>query len=305
MLQYNLTVERQLPYDMALTVAYAGSHGLHLMQEREADPLIPQGVPGAGGLCVARPGVSHELTSMIDGQATACWLTGDPRQNPAFGSTDFFVAEGVSHYNALQVGLNKRFTKGLQFQSSYTYAHAVDDNTNITGEVTLQTSSYPVDPFHQVVDRGPADFDLRHVWKFNAIYHFPSVNASNIVASKLLSGWWTSGILSLQTGLAFSPDLNANRSRSGVGGGTGGLDRPDLLPGRNNDNITSGTSSGCGTGALRGVGNGSAIAAGTPLGTPSLYFDPCAFTTPNAGFLGTVAEDSCADPVLPISTSRW
>jgi hypothetical protein len=42
---------------------------------------------------------------------------------------------------------------------------------------------------------------------------------------------------------------------------------------------------GCGTGATRAAG-GTAIAAGTSLGTTSLYFDPCAFYTQPQGFLG-------------------
>ena len=45
MLQYNLTVERQLPFDMALTLAYGGSRGLNLMQTVDANHTIPQVLP--------------------------------------------------------------------------------------------------------------------------------------------------------------------------------------------------------------------------------------------------------------------
>ena len=45
MLQYNLTVERQLPSDMALTLAYGGSRGLNLMQTVDANHTIPQVLP--------------------------------------------------------------------------------------------------------------------------------------------------------------------------------------------------------------------------------------------------------------------
>ena len=45
MLQYNLTVERQLPSDMALTLAYGGSRGLNLMQTVDANHTIPQVQP--------------------------------------------------------------------------------------------------------------------------------------------------------------------------------------------------------------------------------------------------------------------
>src|ERR1700691_945798 len=80
--------------------------------------------------------------------------------------------------------------------------------------------------------------------------------------------------------------LSANRSATNEEiGQSNHLERADVVPGRINSNITQGVSTGCGTGATRAA-NGTAIAAGTPLGTPGLYYDPCAFTTQPAGFLG-------------------
>ena len=118
MLIYNLTVERQLPFDTAVTVAYAGSRGLHFMQEQEGDPLIPAGVPDSAGACVLRPaGQAANLSSMIDGQATACWastvggVNPNPRRNPNFGSTDLFTAAAQAWYNALQFGVTKRISR--------------------------------------------------------------------------------------------------------------------------------------------------------------------------------------------------
>jgi hypothetical protein len=137
------------------------------------------------------------------------------------------------------------------------------------------------------------------VWKFNAIYNFPSPFSSNEIASKFLGGWWMSGILTLQSGLPFTPALSANRSLSGSGGGPAALDRPDLVAGRSIASMTSGTTAAqCGgTGPTRANG-GTAIPAGTPLGGPSLYFDPCAFTTPTAGFLGNAGRNILRGPAF-------
>ena len=88
--------------------------------------------------------------------------------------------------------------------------------------------------------------------------------------SKVLNGWWMSGILSLQTGYPFTPALGSNRSRSLVDGGTAGIDRPDLVAGRSNDNII--------------------------LGGPNRYFDPSAFTIPAAGFLGNAGRNILIGP---------
>ena len=85
MLTYNLTAERQLPGSMALTVAYAGSRGINLQQDREGNPAIPNGIP-SGGLCVKPPaGTVINTASQIDGQATSCYLATVPRTEPQLG----------------------------------------------------------------------------------------------------------------------------------------------------------------------------------------------------------------------------
>jgi hypothetical protein len=119
----------------------------------------------------------------------------------------------------------------------------------------------------------------------------PSPISSDKIASKFVNGWWISGILTLQSGLPFTPALSANRSLSGSGGGPAALDRPDLVAGRSISSIMSGGSSGCGAGSA-------AIAAGTPLGTPDRYFDPCAFTIPPAGFLGNAGRNILRGPAF-------
>ena len=81
-----------------------------------------------------------------------------------------------------------------------------------------------------------------------------------------------SGILALQTGYPFSPVLSTNISRSLTNGGGAGIDRPELIAGRNNGNIV--------------------------LGGPTQYFDPKAFTLPAAGFLGTAGRNSLRGPGL-------
>src|SRR5205823_5665673 len=100
-----------------------------------------------------------------------------------------------------------------------------------------------------------------------------------------LNGWGMSGILSLQTPLPFTPTLSAQRSLSGVEGGatqralSASTDRPDLVPGIKASDITHGVSRGC-----------TGVVAGTPVGTPNLWYDPCAFTLQPAGFLGTAGR---------------
>ncbi len=282
LMQFNLTVERQLPWKTALTLAYGGSRGLNILRTVEGNPTVPQGIP-LNGQCVRIP-----AGQAVDLSKPTCWMGGDPRTNPNWGTMEYKTGGGSSWYNSLQMGLAKQLSKGLQFQSSYTWSKALDSTQDQLAAEDNNSSAFGTDPAHPKTDKGPTNFDVAHNWRFNTIYQLPGVS-SNGFAGKVLSGWWVSGILSLQTGYPFNAALSTNRSRSGVNGGASGIDRPDLLPGRNNGNITSGTSTGC-------IVNGQGIAAGTKLGTPDLFLDPCAFAIPAAGFLGTLGRTSLRGP---------
>jgi hypothetical protein len=265
LLTYNLSFERQLPARTALTVAYAGSRGLNLAETVEGNPAI--------------------ANILSDGQIFfPATLT---RTNPNFGTMEFKTAGGNSWYNSLQVGVTKQLSHNLQFQSSYTYSKVLDETQGEEGaEVFLAGSVFSVWPTRQSIDRAPAVFDLTHVWRLNAIYQLPGVSVGSM-AAKLLNGWQASGIWSLESGYPFTPSLQTNQSRSGTSGTASGIDRPNLAPGRDNGNIVSGTSTGC-----------SNIAAGTPLGTPNLYFDPCAFALQSLGFLGNAGRNILRGPGL-------
>ena len=296
-LNYNLTLERQLPFSTALTVAYAGSRGYNISNTQEGNPVTPTGVPGTvpitGGTateCIPRPtGQAINTSSMIDGSATACWLPGDPRQNLNFGTMDLFTNRAHSWYNALQVGVLKRLSHGLQFQSSYTWSKSIDEQAGAAfAENTNSQAADGVDTFNINNERGPTVFDIGQVWKFNVIYMLPSLAHQGGFAEKFVNGWRLGAITTVQTGYPYSLGLNAERSISGVQNGAAGVDRPDILPGRNLYNITHGVSTGC-----------AAAAAGTPLGQAgltALYYDPCAFAVPTYGFLGNMGRNTLRGP---------
>jgi hypothetical protein len=228
------------------------------MQEKEGNPTVPQVLPDGRQLFPAP-------------------LAGNPRAfrtNPNWGSIDLHTGAGNSWYNALQVVLTRQLSHGLQFQSSYAWSKLIDETQGQAGADNQISSIYGADPSHRRVDRGPADFDLRHNWQFNAIYQLPRPFTRGAL-SGLLNGWRASGILAVQSGFPFTPSLRTNRSRSGVNAGQPGqfaqnFDRPDLVPGRSKGDII--------------------------LGGPDRYFDPSAFTLQPAGFLGTSGRNILTGP---------
>src|SRR5262249_15634194 len=107
--------------------------------------------------------------------------------------------------------------------------------------------------------------------------------------------WRLGTIFSLKSGQPFTVNLSGNRSRDVVA--NNGADRPNVNPGRNPGNITSGVSSGCShLDPVKGVVVD--IAPGTPIGTPDLYFDPCAFSLQPAGLLGNAGRNFLFGPGL-------
>jgi hypothetical protein len=269
MVQFNVTVERQLPWQMAASVAYGGSRGHNLIQTTEGNPTIPQILP--------------------DGRKF--WTGTEPRINPNWGPYELRVPTGRSWYDSLQVSVNRRLSNGMQFQSAYTLSKSTDHGSNQQGSDSNTASNFLVDPDDIDRDKGPAAFDARHNLRFNAIYHLPASDLSGVVGG-LINGWTVSGIVALRSGLPLTPGVNTNRSRSGVGGGgaipgSSNADRPDLVAGVNPADITTGVSRGCG-----------GVAAGTPVGTPTRWFDPCAFALQPIGTLGSAGRNIIRGPGL-------
>jgi Carboxypeptidase regulatory-like domain/TonB dependent receptor-like, beta-barrel len=290
-LDYNLTIERQLPFSMGLSVGYAGSKGLDLMSRRDVNPTIPQGVPDANGNCVALPsGQAVDLTSLVDGSATACWLGTEPHINPNWTSVILQTDGAFSAYNALEVLLTKRLSSNLQFQSSYTFSKLMDDVQAEAPNELNNAPVYPVDAFNTRIDYGPSSYDVTHNWRFNAIYQLPRLSSAKGALDKLVNGWSMSGVLSLQNGYPFTVNLQTNRSRSQLFDSAANMDRPNLVSGRSIASITQGVSTSNGIDPCP--------TAGQTLGTPDLWFDPCAFTIPHAGFLGNAPRNFLRGPGL-------
>ena len=295
MKQFNLTLERQLPANMALQLSYAGSLGQHIFTSgAEGNPLIPDGAPsgpGLGAICnPLAPGQTPNLTSMIDGRATACWTPNAVRGNPNFGRISYRTADGSSYYNSLEAMVSKRMGHGLEFQSSYTWSRSFDTLENVLGsDQTFTELSSRVDPFHPRTDLGPSVFDSVQNWHFNALYHVPKMSVTG-AKDKLVNGWWFAGVETLLSGFPITPCLAANQSDSGINQLGSCLDRPDIAPGRSISSLTHGTSPGCTT------PSGVVVPAGTRLGTASMWLDPCGFALPPEGFLGNLGRNVVRGP---------
>jgi len=146
-----------------------------------------------------------------------------PNQWGNFSSVTGYVSQGHASYNALQISVNKRFSRGLQFTSNFTWSKNIDDfsgNTGLDGNVS--------DPFDLEHDRGISNLNLPRIWNNTLVYESPGFPAAGKVGDAILGHWEISGIWSLHSGMpinVYGGEGN-NNSFSGVG-----LDRADIVPG--------------------------------------------------------------------------
>ena len=84
-----------------------------------------------------------------------------------------YEAEGISNYNALQLQARKRLSNGLQFTASYTWSHALDEQSGLG---LFFTGNNPLNPKSNYAS---ADFDQTHVFLINYSYTLPQVTSNN------------------------------------------------------------------------------------------------------------------------------
>ncbi|HMY73208.1 MAG TPA: TonB-dependent receptor, partial [Blastocatellia bacterium] len=220
---YNLNVQQQLPWDVVVTLGYAGARGTHLLRNTDANTSIP--------------------TRLSDG--TYFFPNNAPRQNTAFGVIELKKSDGDSYYNAMIFEVRKRFSRSFDFQSSYAYGKTIDNTQASTffSDATNATVSALPEPAGLNYNRGRADFDIRHNWVMNFNWELPFAKNLKGAAGKVLDGWNLLGISQVRSGLPLTVFLAANRSQSKWAPSSGpglGPDRPSFAPGYTFENAVTG-----------------------------------------------------------------
>jgi Carboxypeptidase regulatory-like domain len=204
-MNFNLTVEHELPGQMIFRVGYVGAIGRKLITSYTFNPITPAGLQ----LCLADP-----TCTSAKGRANLPFNHPDyyPFDGSIWGSPGQQTNGGYSNYNSLQVVLDKHFSHGLQFFSAYTYAHSLDVSSSF--EDTAFLSGGGVNPSgHFGRDYGSSAFDARHRWSLTAIYEIPSLkHLWSAAPGKIVEGWRLTGLNAIQTGFPVLLQDSSNRS---------------------------------------------------------------------------------------------
>ena len=201
---WNVTVERQLSSSLGVTLAYVGTKGTHLqIVENVNQPfLLPNGNYGT-----VRPFQTLPLSSpILPAQCAA------PNPPCTFGTLNRIDSPGNSNYNAFWATVDKHFSHGFEFLSSYTWSKSFDYNSLSSAEtIPLQNAYNPRG------DYGPSEFDVRNRFVVSGFYELP------FKRNRLVSGWQMGIVTQAQSGSPLTPLLVA-----AVGPGVNLTVRPDV-----------------------------------------------------------------------------
>jgi hypothetical protein len=184
--QWNLTAEYQLPASNVLSVGYIGQHGTHLV--------------------AAMPFFQKQL---INGQVFASpYMAGNPALTSEILQISGTQTGANQKYNAMQVSLHKRFSMGIEYQISYTWAHGMSDSIGYYGDggQSGPQSAYMQNLYDRRSEWSPQLADVRHNFVASYYYEMPFGRGKKLgagipkAADYVVGGWQLGGSFTAHTG---------------------------------------------------------------------------------------------------------
>ena len=182
---------------MQVTVGYVGNRSLHQVLP------IPFNQPQIATPSNPINGESYSYGwNIVPAESLKTFNGGNTDLRTPFLSLDsnsvFYRAEGIATYNALQVGLRKRLSKGLQLSASYTWSHTLDEQSGLGlffngNDPTNIRSSY-----------GTSTYDRTHVAVVQYFYQFPKIGTGQSLIGRIVNGWGLNGVTVMQSGLPYN-----------------------------------------------------------------------------------------------------
>lgn len=192
-------------------VGYVGNHGTHLVLPIPFNqPLIATSSNVVNGQTTSYGGTSPAsnqnvyysgLTTLDNELIYTNEYAGNAPIRVPYPGYDMnavsYKAEGISNFNALQLQVHKRLSNGLQFTTSYTWSHALDEQSGLGLFFTGNNPAIPRSNY------ASSDFDQTHVFLVNYSYTIRKIVDSGAL-SYLTNGWTIGGQTVAQSGQPYS-----------------------------------------------------------------------------------------------------
>jgi hypothetical protein len=197
--QWGLTIEHQFGKDLLASAAYVGTRGVHLLRFATLN-LGPNALPFVTDLQFEAPlgGAENLRFPQLFGVSVAPTLDASLLQRPfpMLGSITTIESDANSTYHSLQLQLTKRFSKGFQFTTAYTWSHALDEVSDLFD--MAGAPALPQNSFAERAEKGDANFDVRHRFVYSFVWDLP------LGDNWLVGGWQLASIGTFQTGQPYS-----------------------------------------------------------------------------------------------------
>jgi len=265
--QWNLTIQRQLTSNTALTIGYVGSHAVH----------VPLGIEDMDQVPLSRVTFSPTGQPMFPippGSTFKQQVKNVQRINPNFGRIVGTLWRDYSKYNGLLVNVSKRLSHGFLVQGAYTWSKSLDQGSaTFSDNEYLNTAGSPY-AFLPNLQNGVSDFNITHNFTLNGTWNIPVSQSLHGAPRAILSGWELGSIFSAHTGVPFTAKVNSDIAFTGnsrVNSSAGGQ-RPNFNP-----------IPGCSTNPVN-------------PGQPTNYINLNCFSLPALGTLGDLGRNTLRGP---------
>ena len=279
-LQYTASVQQQLPGGAVLTAAYVGSQGRNLFLRgitNRITGVVMNPTTGAGT-------VVREL-SVVNGTTVT----------NRFAEIDTKTSGGNDHYNALDINLNRRFSRGLTMGAGYVWSHSIG-NTDGSKDARSSSNNYSFSS-----EYGNNISDVRQSFNLSMMYEVPygagqklGANA-NPLAKGLLGGWQVGTIFNARGGLPI--DVEIARATIVYRNNTTGVITTSPVV-QNGVVVTTPLVNVPGGGQSRNVARPDLIPGVDPYlhNQGWLYINPAAFAMPQPGTFGNLGRNALRGP---------
>lgn len=176
--QWNLTLERELPWNSVVRATYVGSKGTHMEWTRDANTPVN----GTGPI--------------------STWKSPEARRPmaPYYSYINGLYWDGWSNYNGLQLSFEHRFSHGLSALVNYEHSKAMDSNSD-----SMEFIAHGIqNPYNLPGEYGPAEYDVPNNFVASFVYVLPIPSTHHRVLDEVVQGWQVNGIASIHSETPYS-----------------------------------------------------------------------------------------------------
>ncbi len=208
-MQWNLTIQREIAKDLSAMVGYVGSRGVHQpFRVEDIDIVMPT------------------LTSQ--GYLWPSPASNPKRLNENAGRITAGFWAGGSYYDALEAQIKKKIARG-SLEVSYTWGKSIDtSSSSLVGDEYTNSISSPLF-FNPRLNRGLSDFNIAQNLEINYTWEIGTPKWASGSKAWALGGWQIGGVFEASTGVPFTPGIGGDAL--GVKSTDPNIDVPNLIAG--------------------------------------------------------------------------